>query len=261
VSDLPKLEARDIHKSFGRLEVLKGISLEARRHDVISILGSSGSGKSTFLRCLNFLECPTQGEVALGGDTVRTRRNREGQLEPADRRQIERFRTRVSMVFQGFNLWSHMTVLENVMEALVHVLRIPVAEARETAEAQLRRVGLIDRVDFYPSQLSGGQQQRAGIARALAVDPAVILFDEPTSSLDPELVGEVLNVIKGLAEEGRTMIVVTHEMGFARDVSSRVMFLEQGRIEADGPPEEVMRNAESNRFRQFLARDARLKRP
>jgi ABC-type histidine transport system ATPase subunit len=234
--------------------VLKGISLEAHRHDVISILGSSGSGKSTFLRCLNFLECPTQGEVALGGDTVRTRRNREGQLEPADRRQIERFRTRVSMVFQGFNLWSHMTVLENVMEASVHVLRIPVAEARETADTQLRRVGLIDRRDFYPSQLSGGQQQRAAIARALAVDPEVILFDEPTSSLDPELVGEVLNVMKGLAEEGRTMIVVTHEMGFAREVSSRVIFLEQGRIEADGPPEDVMRNAASDRFRQFLTR-------
>jgi len=240
VSDLPKLEARDIHKSFGRLEVLKGISLAARRHDVISILGSSGSGKSTFLRCLNFLECPTQGEVALGGETVRTRRNREGQLEPADRRQIQRFRTRVSMVFQAFNLWSHMTVLENVMEALVHVLRIPTAEARDTAEAQLRRVGLSDRRDFYPSQLSGGQQQRAAIARALAVDP--------------ELVGEVLNVMKGLAEEGRTMIVVTHEMGFAREVSSRVIFLEQGRIEADGPPEDVMRNAESDRFRQFLTR-------
>jgi len=254
VSDLPKLEARDIHKSFGRLEVLKGISLAARRHDVISILGSSGSGKSTFLRCLNFLECPTQGEVAFGGETVRTRRNREGQLEPADRRQIQRFRTRVSMVFQAFNLWSHMTVLENVMEALVHVLRIPTAEARDTAEAQLRRVGLSDRRDFYPSQLSGGQQQRAAIARALAVDPEVILFDEPTSSLDPELVGEVLNVMKGLAEEGRTMIVVTHEMGFAREVSSRVIFLEQGRIEADGPPEDVMRNAESDRFRQFLTR-------
>jgi arginine/ornithine transport system ATP-binding protein len=254
VSDPPKLEARNIHKSFGKLEVLKGISLEARPHDVISILGSSGSGKSTFLRCLNFLECPTQGEVALGGDTVRTRRNRAGQLEPADRRQIEQLRTRISMVFQGFNLWTHMTVLENVMEASVHVLRIPTAQARETAEAQLRRVGLIDRRDFYPSQLSGGQQQRAAIARALAVDPEVILFDEPTSSLDPELVGEVLGVMKGLAEEGRTMIVVTHEMGFARDVSSRVIFLEQGRIESDGPPQEVMRNAESDRFRQFLAR-------
>jgi arginine/ornithine transport system ATP-binding protein len=234
--------------------VLKGVSLVARRHDIISILGSSGSGKSTFLRCLNFLECPTEGEIALGGDTVRTRRNREGQLEPADRRQIEQFRTRVSTVFQGFNLWSHMTALENVMEALVHVLRIPVTQAREKAEAQLRRVGLIDRRDFYPSQLSGGQQQRAAIARALAVDPEVILFDEPTSSLDPELGGEVLNVMKGLAVEGRTMIVVTHEMGFARDVSNRVIFLEQGRIEADGSPEDVMRNTQSHRFRQFLAR-------
>jgi arginine/ornithine transport system ATP-binding protein len=254
VNDCPQLEARHIHKSFGLLEVLKGVSLEARRHDVISILGSSGSGKSTFLRCLNFLECLTQGEVALGGETVKTRRNREGQLEPADRRQIQQFRTRVSMVFQGFNLWSHMTVLENVMEALVHVLRMPVSEARERAEVQLRRVGLIDRAGFYPSQLSGGQQQRAAIARALAVDPEVILFDEPTSALDPELVGEVLNVMKSLAVEGRTMIVVTHEMGFARDVSSRVIFLEQGRIAADGPPDEVMRNPESDRFRHFLAR-------
>ncbi len=254
MNDCPQLEARHIHKSFGLLEVLKGVSLEARRHDVISILGSSGSGKSTFLRCLNFLECLTQGEVALGGETVKTRRNREGQLEPADRRQIQQFRTRVSMVFQGFNLWSHMTVLENVMEALVHVLRMPVSEARERAEVQLRRVGLIDRAGFYPSQLSGGQQQRAAIARALAVDPEVILFDEPTSALDPELVGEVLNVMKSLAVEGRTMIVVTHEMGFARDVSSRVIFLEQGRIAADGPPDEVMRNPESDRFRHFLAR-------
>ncbi len=250
----PQLEAKDIHKSFGQLEVLKGISLEACRHDVISILGSSGSGKSTFLRCLNFLESPTEGEVALCGDTIRTRRNRQGQLEPVDKRQIEQFRTRVSMVFQGFNLWSHMTVLENVMEASVHVLRKPVPEAREMAEVQLQRVGLADRGHSYPSQLSGGQQQRVAIARALAVDPEVILFDEPTSALDPELVGEVLNVMKGLAEEGRTMIVVTHEMAFAREVSSRVIFFEKGRIEADGPPEDVMRNPESERFREFLAR-------
>ncbi|MXW85733.1 MAG: ATP-binding cassette domain-containing protein [Boseongicola sp. SB0673_bin_14] len=249
-----QLSARNIRKSFGSLEVLRGISLDAYNHDVISILGASGSGKSTFLRCLNFLESPTEGEVALDGEVVRTRRNRMQQLEPADRKQIERFRTRVSMVFQSFNLWSHMTVLENVMEASVHVLRIPKTEARETAEALLDRVGLADRKDFFPSQMSGGQQQRAAIARALAVNPEVILFDEPTSALDPELVGEVLKVMQGLAEEGRTMIVVTHEMGFARDVSNRVIFLEQGRVDADGPPEKVMTNPESERFSQFLAR-------
>ncbi|MBE1282941.1 MAG: ATP-binding cassette domain-containing protein [Rhodobacteraceae bacterium] len=253
-TDGPQLSARNIHKSFGSIEVLKGISVDAYNHDVISILGASGSGKSTFLRCLNFLESPTEGEVALDGEVVRTRRNRAHQLEPSDRRQIERFRTRVSMVFQGFNLWSHMTVLENVMEASVHVLGVPRQEARDTAAALLERVGLGERMQYYPAHLSGGQQQRAAIARALAVDPEVILFDEPTSALDPELVGEVLNVMKGLAEEGRTMIVVTHEMGFARDVSNRVIFLEQGKIEEDGTPDEVMTNPQSDRFRQFLAR-------
>ena len=250
----PQLSARNIQKCFGNIEVLKGISVDAYNHDVISILGASGSGKSTFLRCLNFLESPSEGEVALDGEVVRTRRNRAYQLEPSDRRQIERFRTRVSMVFQGFNLWSHLTVLENVMEASVHVLGVPTKDARNTAETLLERVGLAERMQYYPAHLSGGQQQRAAIARALAVDPEVILFDEPTSALDPELVGEVLNVMKGLAEEGRTMIVVTHEMGFARDVSNRVIFLEQGKIEEDGTPDEVMANPQSDRFRQFLAR-------
>ena len=250
----PQLSAKNIRKSFGTVEVLRGISLDAYNHDVISILGTSGSGKSTFLRCLNFLEPPTEGEVALHGEVVRTRRNRRQQLEPVDRKQIERFRTRVSMVFQSFNLWSHMTVLENVMEASVHVLRIPKIEAKETAEALLERVGLAERKDFYPSQMSGGQQQRAAIARALAVNPEVVLFDEPTSALDPELVGEVLKVMQGLAEEGRTMIVVTHEMGFARDVSNRVIFLEQGLVDTDGPPEKVMTTPDSERFGQFLAR-------
>lgn len=251
---VPQLSARDIKKSFGSIDVLKGITLDAYKHDVLSILGASGSGKSTLLRCLNFLECPTEGEVALDGEVVATRRTRTAQLEPADRRQIERFRTRVSMVFQGFNLWSHMNVLENVMEASVYVLGIKKSEARDTAEALLERVGLAERMHYYPAHLSGGQQQRAAIARALAVDPEVILFDEPTSALDPELVGEVLNVMKGLADDGRTMIVVTHEMGFARDVSNRVIFLEQGKIEEDGAPDEVMTNPRSDRFRQFLAR-------
>ncbi|MEP5759090.1 MAG: ATP-binding cassette domain-containing protein [Litoreibacter sp.] len=250
----PQLAVKNIHKSFGTHKVLRGISLNAHNHDVISILGASGSGKSTFLRCLNFLESPTEGEVALDGEVIETRRNRAGQLEPANKKQIERLRTRVSMVFQSFNLWSHMTVLENVMEASVHVLGIPKNEARENAEALLDRVGLADRRNYYPGHMSGGQQQRAAIARALAVDPEVILFDEPTSALDPELVGEVLKVMQGLAEEGRTMIVVTHEMGFARDVSNRVIFLAEGEIDTDGPPEQVMSNPESERFSQFLAR-------
>lgn len=250
----PQLAVDNIHKSFGTHKVLQGISLDAYKHDVISILGASGSGKSTFLRCLNFLEHPTEGEVALDGEIIKTRRNREGQLAPADKKQAERLRTRVSMVFQGFNLWSHMTVLENVMEASVHVLGMPKAEVRENAEALLERVGLADRRNYYPGHMSGGQQQRAAIARALAVDPEVILFDEPTSALDPELVGEVLKVMQGLAEEGRTMIVVTHEMGFARDVSNRVIFLANGEIDTDGRPEDVMRNPDSERFTQFLAR-------
>jgi ABC-type histidine transport system ATPase subunit len=250
----PQLSATGIRKSFGNLDVLKSISLDAYKHDVISILGASGSGKSTFLRCLNFLEFPSEGSVSLNGEMVRTRRNAARQLEPDDRKQIARFRTRVSMVFQSFNLWSHMTVLENVMEAPVHVLGIKPKDARGIAEGLLDRVGIAERKHFYPSQMSGGQQQRAAIARALAVNPDVILFDEPTSALDPELVGEVLKVMKGLAEEGRTMIVVTHEMNFAREVSNRVVFLDQGRIEAEGPPEEVMLRPQSSRLRQFLAR-------
>lgn len=249
-----QLSAAGICKAFGDFEVLRGISLDAYRHDVISILGASGSGKSTFLRCLNFLESPSQGTVSLNGESVRTRRNRDNQLVPSDRKQIERLRTRVSMVFQGFNLWPHMTALENVMEAPLHVLRMSRKEAREVAEAYLARVGLAERMDFYPSQMSGGQQQRAAIARALAVNPEIILFDEPTSALDPELVGEVLKVMKGLAEEGRTMIVVTHEMSFAREVSNRVVFLDRGRTEAEGPPDDVILHPKSSRLRQFLAR-------
>lgn len=249
---IPQLSATDIYKSFGEFDVLKGISLSAFKHDVISILGASGSGKSTFLRCLNFLELPSDGSVSVSGEMVKTRRNRERQLEPADSKQIQRIRTRVSMVFQSFNLWSHMTALENVMEASIHVLRVPRNEAKDIAEVFLDRVGLAERRHFYPAQMSGGQQQRVAIARALAVNPEVILFDEPTSALDPELVGEVLKVMKDLAEEGRTMIVVTHEMAFAREVSNRVVFLDQGRTEAEGTPEEVLLQPDSLRLRQFL---------
>jgi arginine/ornithine transport system ATP-binding protein len=235
------LVAEDIHKTFGTIEVLKGVSVAAHEGDVIAMLGSSGSGKSTFLRCVNFLENPTRGSITLAGETMRLKPDRHGDLVPEDSEQIRRMRTRLSMVFQSFNLWSHMTVLENVIEAPVHVQNIPKAEAIEKAEALLNKVGIHEQKDKYPypAHMSGGQQQRAAIARALATDPAVMLFDEPTSALDPELVGEVLKVMRDLAEEGRTMIVVTHEMG---------------KIEEDGPPGEIMANPSSERFQQFLAR-------
>ncbi len=247
------LEVRDLHKSFGPLEVLKGVSLTAHEGDVISIIGSSGSGKSTFLRCINLLEIPDSGEVRLHGELIEMRRRRDGTAEPADRRQVDRIRSRLGMVFQSFNLWSHMTVLENVVEAPIRVLKMPRSEAVERAEALLDKVGIGDKRNHYPAHLSGGQQQRAAIARALAMEPAVLLFDEATSALDPELVGEVLRVIRDLADEGRTMIVVTHEMGFAREVSSRVMFLHQGRAEEEGPPAQVFASPRSERCRQFLA--------
>jgi ABC-type histidine transport system ATPase subunit len=247
------LVAEDIHKSFGDLEVLKGVSLTAREGDVIAMLGSSGSGKSTFLRCINLLERPNAGRIIVAGEELRLRpAKRGGGLEAEDAEQIRRIRARLAMVFQSFNLWSHMTVLQNVVEAPIHVLKRPKAEAVAYGEEILQKVGLYDRRDYYPAHLSGGQQQRVAIARALAMDPTVMLFDEPTSALDPELVGEVLRVIRGLAEEGRTMIVVTHEMGFARDVSTETVFLHQGRVEEQGPPDEVFTNPRSARFRQFL---------
>ncbi|MDH3514493.1 MAG: ATP-binding cassette domain-containing protein, partial [Gammaproteobacteria bacterium] len=231
----------------------KGVSLTAQEGDVIAMLGSSGSGKSTFLRCINLLETPDEGRVYVGGELIRMTRNRRGAVVPADQRQVARIRSRLAMVFQQFNLWSHMTVLENVIEAPVHVQKVPKAEAVEKARQILDKVGILDKLDYYPSHLSGGQQQRVGIARALAMEPDVLLFDEPTSSLDPELVGEVLRVMRQLAEEGRTMIVVTHEMGFAREVSSHVVFLHEGRLEEEGPPAEVLGNPKSERLRQFLA--------
>lgn len=246
------ISVRDLHKSFGGLEVLKGVSVDAREGEVVSILGSSGSGKSTMLRCINMLETPDSGEITVGGETIALRKTRDGKAQPADRRQVERIRARLGMVFQSFNLWSHKTVLENVIEAPVHVLKRPRAECIEEAEALLNKVGIADKRNHYPSHLSGGQQQRAAIARALAMQPKVMLFDEPTSALDPELVGEVLRVMRSLAEEGRTMLVVTHEMGFARDVSSRVIFLHQGAIEEEGTPADVFTNSKSERFRQFI---------
>lgn len=246
------LSVRDMHKSFGAVEVLKGISLDAHEGDVVSILGSSGSGKSTFLRCINLLEAPDSGEVTVAGETIRMVADGKGGSRPAERRQVDRIRSQLGMVFQSFNLWSHKTVLENVIEAPVHVHGRSRTECIEEAEALLAKVGIAEKRNFYPSHLSGGQQQRAAIARALAMRPKVMLFDEPTSALDPELVGEVLRVMRALAEEGRTMLVVTHEMGFARDVSSRVVFLHQGVIEEDGKPQDVFVNSRSDRFRQFI---------
>jgi len=246
----------NMRKSFGSLEVLKGVSLTAREGDVISILGSSGSGKSTFLRCINLLETPDEGAVTVGGETILMRKRRDGTAEPADRAQVDRIRSQLGMVFQNFCLWSHMTVLENLIEAPVHVQKRPRAECIEEAHALLKKVGIGDKADYYPSHMSGGQQQRAAIARALAMRPKVMLFDEPTSALDPELVGEVLRVMRSLAEEGRTMLVVTHEMGFARDVSSRVMFLHKGLVEAEGPPAELFGASKSERFRQFISGQA-----
>ncbi|GAB3527490.1 histidine/lysine/arginine/ornithine ABC transporter ATP-binding protein [Photobacterium proteolyticum] len=253
MADVVALDVKELHKSFGQNEVLKGISLTAHRGDVISIIGSSGSGKSTFLRCINLLETPTQGEIWVNGELIKMKNNRRGEFLPVDEKQVQRIRSRLAMVFQGFNLWSHMTVLGNVIEAPIHVLGVPKAEAIEKAEELLKKVGLYERRNYYPGHLSGGQQQRAAIARALAVDPEVMLFDEPTSALDPELVGEVLGVMQDLAQEGRTMLVVTHEMAFARDVSNQVMFLHQGLVEEQGHPDKLFTNPESERLQQFIS--------
>ena len=246
------IRIEDLHKRFGPLEVLRGVSLAAREGDVLSIIGASGSGKSTLLRCVNLLELPSRGRILISGEEVRLKPGREGNLAPVDHRQVERVRSRLGMVFQSFNLWQHMTVLQNVIEAPVHVLKVRKADAVEKAEALLNRVGLYEKKDQYPAFLSGGQQQRVAIARALAVDPQVMLFDEPTSALDPELVGEVLKVIRSLAEEGRTMLLVTHEMAFAREVSDHVMFLHRGLVEEEGPPLRVFGSPRSERCRQFV---------
>jgi len=247
------LVIEDLHKRFGEREVLRGVSLQARAGEVVAIIGSSGSGKSTLLRCLNLLEQPHEGRFILGGETLGLRREHDGSLGAADARQLQRWRARLAMVFQGFNLWAHRTVTENVTEAPIHVLGRPRDEAQARAEQLLARVGLTHRRDVYPAQLSGGEQQRVAIARALAMDPEVMLFDEPTSALDPELVGEVLGVMRELAAEGRTMLVVTHEMGFAREVANQVVFLHQGRIEEQGPPSQVLAAPRSERLRQFLS--------
>ena len=250
---IPALEIRNLHKRYGDLEVLKGISLTARDGDVISILGSSGSGKSTFLRCINLLENPNEGEIIVAGEALRLKRAKDGDLVAADAKQINQMRSKLGFVFQNFNLWPHMSVLDNIIEAPRRVLGQSKAEATETAEALLAKVGIADERHVYPNQLSGGQQQRAAIARTLAMQPQVILFDEPTSALDPEMVQEVLTVIRSLADEGRTMLLVTHEMNFAKQVSSVVVFLHQGLVEEQGTPEQVFDNPQSARCKQFMS--------
>lgn len=249
----PALEVTGLYKHFGPLEVLKGIDVTAEQGDVISIIGASGSGKSTLLRCINLLEIPSAGDVRLHGELIEMRTAKNGERQPANMRQVERIRSRLAMVFQGFNLWSHMTILENIIEVPIQVLKVPKKQAIVQAEALLHKVGLYEKRDAYPNHLSGGQQQRAAIARALAVEPQVMLFDEPTSALDPELVGEVLAVMRSLAEEGRTMLVVTHEMSFAREVSNKLLFLHQGRVEEQGDPKRVFANPTSERFKQFIS--------
>ena len=250
---MQKLLVEDLHKRYGNNEVLKGVSLAANAGDVTCIIGSSGSGKSTLLRCINLLEQPNQGRITLNGEAIQLVPDNHGALKAADPKQLQRLRSKLAMVFQHFNLWSHMTALENVIEAPVHVLGQSKAQAIERGEQLLNRVGVAHRKHMYPAHLSGGEQQRVAIARALAMEPEVMLFDEPTSALDPELVGEVLKVMRDLADEGRTMIVVTHEMGFAREVSNSAIFLHQGLIEEQGAPKEILINPQSERLRQFLS--------
>ena len=248
-----KLKITDLHKRYGQNEVLKGVSLSAFAGDVIALIGSSGSGKSTLLRCINLLERPHQGQIEVAGEEITLVKDKQGQLFAQNAQQLQRMRTKLAMVFQHFNLWSHMTVLENIIEAPVHVLGIAREQAIQTARHYLQQVDLAGVEDRYPLHLSGGQQQRVAIARALAVEPEVMLFDEPTSALDPELVTEVLRVMTGLAKEGRTMLVVTHEMGFAKEVANQLIFLHQGKIEEQGIPAEVLNSPQSERLAQFLS--------
>ncbi|MFC5069363.1 ABC transporter ATP-binding protein [Flaviflagellibacter deserti] len=250
---VPALQAKGIKKRYGNLEVLKGIDIEAHTGEVIAIIGTSGSGKSTLLRCLNLLDNPDEGEITVHGESIRMKRQRNGTLCAADSKQISRLRSDIGFVFQSFNLWPHMTVMENIIEAPIQVLGLSYPEAVARAEKLLMKVGIAGKAESYPMMLSGGQQQRAAIARTLAMEPKVILFDEPTSALDPEMVGEVLGVIQQLAQEGRTMLLVTHEMRFARNVSTRAIFLDAGRIEQQGTPAEVFDHPTSARCRQFMA--------
>lgn len=255
MTDTPVLEIRDLHKSYGSLEVLKGVDITAPAGHVVSLIGSSGSGKSTLLRCCNLLEHSQQGEILFEGEPV-IWKGTGLDRHPGDRKQMIRIRTNLSMVFQQFNLWAHMTILQNVMEAPVTVLGRDKAEVEHSAREYLKKVGIGDKCDVYPAQLSGGQQQRAAIARALCMEPRALLFDEPTSALDPELEQEVVRVIKALAEEGRTMLIVTHDMKMAADTSDHVVFLHKGLIEEEGPPDQLFGNPQSERLRGFLSSTA-----
>jgi polar amino acid transport system ATP-binding protein len=252
VTDTPVLEIRNLHKQYGSLEVIKGVDITAHRGDVVSLIGSSGSGKSTILRCANLLEDSQQGDILFKGEAVHWKGTGLGR-HPADPKQVLRIRTNLSMVFQQFNLWAHMTILQNVMEAPVTVLGRDRDEVEQAARGYLDKVGIGDKCDAYPAMLSGGQQQRAAIARALCMEPEAILFDEPTSALDPELEQEVVRVIKDLASEGRTMLIVTHDMKMARDVSNHVVFLHQGLIEEEGAPDRLFGAPKSERLRGFLS--------
>ncbi|KZY34940.1 ATP-binding protein [Roseovarius sp. HI0049] len=248
----PVIEIRNLHKAYGPLEVIKGVDITAHKGDVVSLIGSSGSGKSTILRCANLLEDSQQGDIIFKGEPV-TWRGTGLNRHPADAKQVLRIRTNLSMVFQQFNLWAHLTILQNVMEAPLTVLGRDRAEVEEAARGYLDKVGIGDKADVYPAQLSGGQQQRAAIARALCMEPEALLFDEPTSALDPELEQEVVRVIKDLAAEGRTMMIVTHDMKMAGDVSDHVIFLHQGLIEEEGTPDTLFGQPKSERLRQFLS--------
>lgn len=252
----PVLSLDNICKRFGDLKVLHGISLKAQKGDVISLIGSSGSGKSTLLRCINLLEMPDEGEISIGDEHIVLKHDRHGHRVAASPKQVQQLRTRVGMVFQQFNLWAHLTILQNVTEAPIRVLGLDRKQAEAAGLEYLEKVGIADKADTFPSFLSGGQQQRAAIARALAMQPDVILFDEPTSALDPELVGEVLSVMRKLADEGTTMITVTHEMNFAREVCNQVVYLHQGLIEEAGDPQQVFANPNSARLKQFLSNSA-----
>jgi polar amino acid transport system ATP-binding protein len=254
LSEEPIIEVQDIYKAFGELQILKGISLQVRRGEVVVLIGASGSGKTTFIRCINLLEDIQAGRIRVNGRAMGYRERADGRLVRDSERNIARQRRDIGMVFQRFNLFPHMTALENIIEAPIQVLGVSRAAALEDARRLLGRVGLADKADHYPSQLSGGQQQRVAIARALAMKPQAMLFDEPTSALDPETVGEVLQVMKELAEEGMTMVVVTHEMGFAREVADRVVVLDQGELIEQGPPEQIFTQPAHPRTRAFLSR-------
>ena len=246
------IEIKDLHKSFGDLNVLNGVNISAKQGEVISLIGSSGSGKSTLLRCANLLENSQQGEIKFSGEEIKWKGSGDNRA-PADPNQVRLMRTNLSMVFQQFNLWSHMTVLQNLVEAPVSVLGLAREKAEDNAHAYLNKVGIGEKWNAFPSELSGGQQQRAAIARALCMEPSALLFDEPTSALDPELEQEVIKVIKDLALEGRTMIIVTHDMRLAADVSNHVVFLHQGLIEEEGSPNSLFKSPKSERLQKFLS--------